>query len=66
MDPIDLNAKTDRELLILVAQKQNEIIAILNPIFTWVYGNGKPGAKTQLYVLWASFLVFCGWVFSWK
>jgi len=56
MNDIDINAKTDRELLIMVVEKLNAVCHEQKKIDRWVHGNGVPGAKFQLYILWAVFL----------
>jgi len=53
---IDLDAKTDRELLIMAVQELNALSKCVEKIRKWKDGNGIPGAQFQLWVLWAVFV----------
>lgn len=56
MDDIELTAKTDRELLIILVEKVNASCKKLEKHDLWINGNGIPGARFQVYVLWAVFI----------
>lgn len=55
-DNIDLNAKSDRELLLIAVERLNSLCHKVERIRKWKEGNGVPGAQFQLWVLWAAFL----------
>lgn len=54
MEKTEITQKSDREILIHVAIQQNAVIDMLCEHHRWIHGNGKPGAKTQLYILWTA------------
>ncbi len=57
MTPIDLEAKSDRELLIMAVGLLNTIQETVDKHEKWINGqNGKPGAKFQIWVMWALFV----------
>lgn len=56
MTDLDINAKTDRELLIMVVDKLNHMCNKVDRHDKWINGNGVPGAKLQVWVLWAVFI----------
>jgi hypothetical protein len=56
MTDIDITAKSDRELLIMVVDKLNSIERLAYRHNKWIEGNGLPGARFQLWVLWTAFL----------
>ena len=51
MDNIEIEAKTDRELLILVAKQQNEMVSCVKKINEVLFNNGW-GIVAQVRVLW--------------
>lgn len=53
---INLNAKTDRELLIIAVERLNALCHKVEKVRKWKDGNGVPGAQFQLWVLWMVFL----------
>lgn len=56
MTDIEINAKTDRELLIMIADKLNTTCDKVDNVAAWKEGNGTPGAQFQLRVMWACFI----------
>lgn len=56
MSDIEIHSKSDRELLIMVVSKLNTLCEIQRQHDRWILGNGIPGAKTQLYILWGCFI----------
>lgn len=64
MDDLDLNAKSDRELLLMVAQRLNSTCEEVHSLKRWRDGNGWPGAKFQIAVMWAVFIFFAVKIFS--
>jgi hypothetical protein len=62
MDDIELHAKSDRELLILAVEKLNTMCHRVNKLDRAVHGNGVPGLKAQVWVLWGIFSVGGGMV----
>ena len=55
-EDLDLNAKTDRELLLIAVQRLNTLCHRVSRVEEWKEGNGVPGAQFQLRVLWIVFL----------
>lgn len=51
MEKIDLEAKSDRELLLLVAAQQNEVVTMLKKHDCVLFNNGW-GMVSQVKVLW--------------
>jgi len=51
---IDVSAKTDRELLIMVVDKLNSVCSKVNKVDKAVHGNGVIGLKTQVLILWCA------------
>ena len=64
MTDLDINAKTDRELLIMVVDKLNSICNRVDKHDKWLAGNGTPGLRFQVWVLWAVFLAVIGKVWA--
>lgn len=56
-DNIDISAKTDRELLIMVVDKLNGLCGKVVKLDKTVHGNGKPGLQTHVLLLWVSILI---------
>ena len=56
MTDIDISAKTDRELLIIAVEKLNNVCAKVERHDKWIHGNGIPGAKFQVWLMWAVFV----------
>lgn len=56
LETIEFEKKTDRELLILAIQLLNGTCKEVNGLKKWRDGNGTPGAKFQIWVLWAVFV----------
>jgi hypothetical protein len=57
MTDIDISAKTDRELLIMAVKELNHISHRVSKHDKWLAGNGWPGIRFQVGVLW---LLACG------
>jgi hypothetical protein len=64
MTDLDINAKTDRELLIMVVDKLNNICNRVDRHDKWLSGNGVPGMRFQVWVLWFVFLAVLGKVWG--
>ena len=64
MTDLDINAKTDRELLIMVVDKLNSICNRVDKHDKWLAGNGTPGLRFQVWVLWCVFLAVLGKVWA--
>lgn len=64
MDDLDLNTKTDRELLLIAVQRLNNVCEDVKTLKKWRDGNGMPGAKFQIAVMWVVFLFILAKVFS--
>ena len=60
MTDLDISAKSDRELLIMVVDKLNNICNKVERHDKWLSGNGIPGMRFQVWVLWAVFLAVVG------
>jgi len=56
MTDIDIHAKTDRELLVMIVGRLNSTCDKVDKVITWKEGNGTPGAQFQLRVMWACFI----------
>ena len=56
LEPIEFDKKTDRELLILAIQLLNGTCKDVTKLKEWRDGNGVPGARFQIWVLWAVFM----------
>ena len=56
MTDIELHAKTDRELLIMVVDKLNTLAELVGKHEKCLAGNGWPGLKFQVRVMWAAFI----------
>jgi hypothetical protein len=56
-DEINLAAKTDRELLIMVVDRLNSVCLKVNKVDKAVHGNGKPGLQTHVMLLWVMVIV---------
>ena len=52
MEKIDLEAKTDREILILLAHDHNEVLNLVKDHNTILFGNGRLGITTKISILW--------------
>ena len=52
MTDIDIHAKTDRELLIMVVGKLNTLCDCVSQHDKDLNGNGKMGVKAQVRILW--------------
>ena len=52
MTDIELHAKSDRELLIMLVDKVNTSCAIIQKHDKSLYGNGLPGLVFQAFALW--------------
>ena len=65
MNNIELEAKTDRELLIIAIGLLNSLNDTVSKHEKWINGNGSkaPGAKFQLYILWGVFLAILTKIF---
>ena len=57
MTEIELHAKSDRELLLLAVQKLNAVCPLVEKHEKFIYGNGTPGVRTQVYILWGCFVI---------
>jgi hypothetical protein len=57
MTDIEIHAKSDRELLILVVEKLNTMCDKVKRLDKSVHGNGLPGIRAQVWVLWGIFVV---------
>jgi len=55
-EDIRLEAKSDRELLIMLVDKLNHVCGKVDKHDKWLSGNGTPGLRFQVWVLWASFI----------
>ena len=55
-DDIRLEAKSDRELLIMLVDKLNHVCGKVDKHDRWLAGNGVPGIRTQVYIMWAVFI----------
>ena len=64
MDDLDLDAKTDRELLLMAVQRLNTACEDVKSLKKWRDGNGLPGAKFQIAVMWAVFIFFAIKIFQ--
>ena len=64
MEDLDLNAKSDRELLLMAVQRLNTTCDDVRSLKKWRDGNGLPGARFQIWVLWAIFLFIIVKVFA--
>ena len=60
---LEIEAKSDRELLIMMVDKLNNSCRLLEKHDKWINGNGKPGAKFQIWVMWAVFIALAVKVF---
>jgi hypothetical protein len=60
---LEVHAKSDRELLIMLVSKMNNSCKILEKHDKWINGNGIPGAKFQVWVMWAVFIALAVKVF---
>ncbi len=60
---LEIEAKSDRELLIMMVDKLNSSCRLLEKHDKWINGNGKPGAKVQIWVMWAVFIALAVKVF---
>jgi len=56
MTDLDINAKTDRELLIMAIDKLNYVCSKVERHDKWLAGNGLPGIRFQVWVLWGVFI----------
>ncbi len=56
MNDIELHAKTDRELLIMVVDKLNGVCNSVVKHEKTLAGNGVPGLVFQVRVMWAAFI----------
>ena len=56
-DELDITAKTDRELLIMVVDKLNSVCSKVNKVDKAVHGNGRPGLQTHVMLLWVMVIV---------
>lgn len=59
---IEVKAASDREILIMVVDKLNDICDTTKQTHKAVYGNGVPGLKTQVLLIWLviALMVFDG------
>lgn len=64
MDDLDLNAKSDRELLLIAVQRLNGVCGEVESLKKWRDGNGVPGARFQIAVMWAVFIFFAVKIFN--
>lgn len=55
-EDIRLEAKSDRELLIMLVDKLNHVCGKVDRHDKWLAGNGTPGLRFQVWVLWACFV----------
>lgn len=56
MTDIDIRAKSDRELLIMLVDKVNTTCKLVENHDKWINGNGLPGAKLKMWLMWAVFV----------
>lgn len=56
MTDMEIHAKTDRELLIMIVGKVNTVCDNVDGLTKWKDGNGMPGAQFQIRVMWLCFV----------
>lgn len=56
MTDIEIAAKSERDLLIMLIDRTNSACTLLEKHDKWINGNGVPGARFQVWVMWAVFL----------
>lgn len=66
LQPIELEAKSDRELLLMIAAQQNVICRSVNTLMSWKNGNGTPGAQFQIRLMWLCFMAVITKIWSGK
>lgn len=60
---LEIQAKSDRELLIMMVDKLNTSCRLVEKHDKWINGNGIPGAKFQVWVMWGVFIAIAIKVF---